>query len=371
MFYPLHELLSSSEHFSKLPSKKEEKWRFSKLFRYLDKTYQRTIDHEKQESSRNEKNFLEIKNGKLVSQNIPSSVHIKEHSLDCEVQNNPFSKLASCSSAYPLEINLFEEVELNIYFDYASQCFMTSNLNIILQEGVKASIYISFEGANESFISHSSHIKLENKAHLLLTQVQNLSSKAVLISQDCFHLHENSHLENFCLLYQAEYLHHFIKADLHYKSHLNINSLLLSKNEENFIFSCDINHRSDKSTSQVLSKQVLKDRSTCVFDANTKIFKGTVLNDVKQGSHALLLSESAQIHSKPHLEIYSDDLSASHGSTVGSLDQEAISYLMARGISDKKAHSILVNAFISEELESISSPEHKERISKYLGELDE
>lgn len=371
MFYPLHELLSSSPYFSRLPSKKEEKWRFSKLSSFLDKTYQNTFDYEEQDSCKNEKNFLEIKNGRLVSHHLPSSVHIKEHSLDCEVTNNPFAKLASCTSAYPLEINIFEEISLNIYFDYTSEGFITSNLNIILQEGIKAYIYIVFKGAEESFISHSSHIKLESKAKLLLTQVQDLSSKAVLISQDCFHLHENSHLDNFCLLSSAEYLHHFIKADLHYKSTLNVNSLLLSKNQDNFIFSCDINHLSDNSSSNLLSKQVLKDRSTCVFDANTKIFKGTSLNEVKQGSHALLLSESAQIHAKPHLEIYSDDLSASHGATVGSLDEEAISYLMARGIPHKQAHMILVNAFIQEILDSISSAEHKQKVLQGLGELYE
>jgi|GEM_PF-6635363 len=371
MFYPLHELLSSSPHFSKVPSKKEEKWRFSKLSQYLDKQYQDTFDYEKQDYCKNDKNFLEIRNGKLVSHHLPTSVHIREHALDYEIDNNPFAKLASCSSAYPLEINIFKDLSLNIYLDYGPKGFISSSLNIILQEGVKASIYITFEGGNESFISHSSHIKLENKASLFLTQVQKLSSKAVLISQDCLHLHESSYLESFCLLKRAEYLHHFIKADLHYKSTLNINSLLLSQDEERFIFSCDINHLSDKSSSQVLSKQVLKDRSTCVFDANTKIFKGTSLSKVKQGSHALLLSESAQIHSKPHLEIYSDDLSASHGSTVGSLDEDAISYLMARGISHAKAHAILVNAFMQEILESISSTEHKEKVLQHLGELYE
>jgi len=367
MFYPLHEFLSNSPHFSKLPTKKEEKWRFSKISNYLDKRYQDTLTYTQKDPQKNEKNFLEIHNGKLIAYDIPSSVHIKEHCLDCEIQNNPFAKLASCTSAYPLEINLFEDIALTLYFDYASQGFISSSLNIILQAHVRAEIYLVFTGADESFISHTSHVKLEKSSHLIFTQVQDLSSKAVLISQDCLHLHESASLESFCLLQQAQYLHHFIQSDLHYQSTLNISALLLSKEEENFIFSCDINHLSHKASSHLLSKQVLKDRSTCVFDANTKILKDTTLNEVKQESHALLLSESAQIHSKPHLEIYSDDLSASHGSTIGSLDEEAIAYLLARGIPHAKAHDILVTAFIEESFENFSSLEHKKRLIKQLG----
>lgn len=371
MFYPLHELLSNSPHLSRIPTKKEEKWRFSKLSTFVDKTYQNPVPSKRQNLCRNEKNYVELMNGQLVSHNLPPSVHLREHLLEGNSLTNPFSKFASATSAFPLELNIFEDIELSIYLKYSEQVCVSSNVNIILQEGVNACIYTLFEGADESFVSHVSHVKLEKSSHLILSEIQNLSSKAVIISQDSFYLHEHSHLENFCLLSKAQYLHHFIEADLHYQSTINVSSLLLSKEEERLIFSCDINHLADDSSSSVFSKQVLHDKSTCVFDANTKILQSTLHANVKQESHALLLSEQAQIHSKPHLEIYSDDLSASHGSTVGALDEEAISYLMARGISKKKSHAILVQAFIQESLENISSYEHKEKVIRHLGETYE
>jgi len=371
MFYPLHKLLSGSTHLLRLPSKKEEKWQFSKLARYMDKEYQNIIKSDENKTYDEEKDFLLLQDGQLIKENLPSTVHINKHTLSCELEYNPFAKLASCLAPYPLELNIFEDAELHLYLDYSQNNFINSHLNIILQEGVKAKIYIVFEGGEESFISHNSHIKLEKNAELVLTQVQRLSTKAVLISQDCLHLHEGASVQKFCLLFSGEYLHHFVNADLHHKSELDIGALLLSQEEQNFIFSCDINHLADRSKSHLLSKQVLKDKSSCVFDANTKIDNNTKLCEATQGSHALLLSEQAQIHAKPHLEIYSDDLSASHGSTVGALDEDASAYLISRGISPAKAKSILVTAFVQETLDKLALTSHKQKVLEVLGEAYE
>lgn len=371
MFCPLHKHLSDSKHFLQLPSKKEEKWQFSKLSRYLDKEYQDHIQPQHANTYKHTENFVHLQDGKLVDKALPVSVNVNKHPLFCEVTYNPFAKLASSLAPYPLELNIFEDLELSIYLDYSKDSFLNSHLNIILQEGIKAKIYIVFKGGDKSFISHSSHIKLEKKSELILTQVQDLSSQAVLISQDCLHLHEQACMEKFSLLFNGEYLHHFIRADLHHKSQLDMTGLLLSEKEKNFIYTCDINHLADKSTSHLLSKQVLKDKSSCVFDANTKIFENTRACEATQGSHALLLDEQAQIHAKPHLEIYADDLVASHGSTVGAIDEDATAYLISRGISPAKAKSILIRAFVQETLENITWSAHKQKVLEILGEAYE
>ena len=69
-----------------------------------------------------------------------------------------------------------------------------------------------------------------------------------------------------------------------------------------------------------------------------------------------MLSDDANINSKPELEIYADDVKCSHGSTTGQLDEEAIFYLRARGISEKAARQLMVSAFIGDVLEKIENP---------------
>ena len=69
------------------------------------------------------------------------------------------------------------------------------------------------------------------------------------------------------------------------------------------------------------------------------------------------MSEKATMNSKPELEIYADDVKCSHGSTTGQFDEEAVFYLMARGIKEENARELLVEAFIGEVLENVHHPE--------------
>ena len=353
MFYPLHELLQSCSLFDDIPTKKEEKWRFSPLHSYLEREYQKSsCEHEDIPNKPTEDYWIYLKDGCVLELELPPSVHVKH-------------------APFRLELNCFEDIDIYLHLDYSEQTFVDFSLNIIVQEHVNLKTYYSYEGGKTSFVLTSSHIKLESYATLVQTQMQDLSPEAALILDNKVHLDKCSSLRHFSLLSEGEYIHNFMHADLHYQSTIDITSLLLSHNQQKSLFSCDINHLSDKSSSQVLSKQVIRDSSTCVFDANTKIYEGTKASQAKQASHALLLDEGAQVHSKPHLEIYSDDLSASHGSTIGELDQEAIAYLRSRGLSEQRSREILITAFINDILEKIEEPRHKKLISNRLGGRDE
>jgi Fe-S cluster assembly protein SufD len=78
------------------------------------------------------------------------------------------------------------------------------------------------------------------------------------------------------------------------------------------------------------------------------------------------MSDDASVNSKPELEIYADDVKCSHGSTTGQLDESAIFYLRARGLSEKSAKSLLVSAFISDVLNKIDNQEVLDFIQSVL-----
>ena len=71
-------------------------------------------------------------------------------------------------------------------------------------------------------------------------------------------------------------------------------------------------------------------------------------------NQALLLSEEAEIDSKPQLEIYADDVKCSHGATVGALDADSLFYLRSRGIPESEAKAMLVEAFLHEAVETVT-----------------
>ena len=69
------------------------------------------------------------------------------------------------------------------------------------------------------------------------------------------------------------------------------------------------------------------------------------------------MSDDASVNSKPELEIYADDVKCSHGSTTGQLDEEAVFYLRARGISEKSARNLVVSAVVNDALEKTENEE--------------
>ena len=78
------------------------------------------------------------------------------------------------------------------------------------------------------------------------------------------------------------------------------------------------------------------------------------------------ISISVLFSFKPELEIYADDVKCSHGSTSGSIDSDAVHYLMTRGIPEKEAVKLLINGFLNEVLEKITNSELKAFLEKTL-----
>jgi Fe-S cluster assembly protein SufD len=88
--------------------------------------------------------------------------------------------------------------------------------------------------------------------------------------------------------------------------------------------------------------------------------------DAKQTNKALLLSEHAQINTKPELEIFADDVRCTHGATIGQLDADALFYLRARGLGEEHARRVLVHAFASDLLNRIAIEPIRDQLDTVL-----
>jgi Fe-S cluster assembly protein SufD len=89
--------------------------------------------------------------------------------------------------------------------------------------------------------------------------------------------------------------------------------------------------------------------------------------DAKQTNKALLLSEDAQINTKPQLEIFANDVKCTHGAAVGQMDEDAIFYLRARGVGYEQARHILIHAFAGDVLNHMPLVALRQRIDAELG----
>jgi Fe-S cluster assembly protein SufD len=123
-----------------------------------------------------------------------------------------------------------------------------------------------------------------------------------------------------------------------------------------------IDHVMPHCDSLELYKGILDDHSRGIFDGTIIVRPDAQKTNSRQVNRNLLLSETAIIDSKPTLEIHNDDVKCSHGSTIGQLDEEALFYLRARGISAKEARTMLIYAFASEIVDRMKVEPVKEQI---------
>ncbi|HZD52570.1 MAG TPA: Fe-S cluster assembly protein SufD [Woeseiaceae bacterium] len=106
-----------------------------------------------------------------------------------------------------------------------------------------------------------------------------------------------------------------------------------------------VDHRVGPARSTEEYRGILNDRARCVFNGKALVHAGADGTDAHQANHNLLLSQHAEVDTKPELEIYADDVKCSHGATVGQLDEAALFYLRTRGLSTDEAARALTRAF--------------------------
>lgn len=114
-----------------------------------------------------------------------------------------------------------------------------------------------------------------------------------------------------------------------------------------------IDHAKPNCTSREVVKGVIDGKARAVFQGKIIVRPDAQKTDGYQLNRALLLSDEAEIDSKPELEIYADDVKCSHGATAGELDEEQMFYLRSRGVPRDAARVLLIGAFLGEALDEI------------------
>ena len=141
----------------------------------------------------------------------------------------------------------------------------------------------------------------------------------------------------------------------------------LDKNEHQEI-KTRVNHLAPRCKSYQKIKNVLENDSNGVYQGKIFVKDIAQKTDAYQLSKALILDDQAEFNAKPELEIYADDVKCSHGSTSGSIDEDAIHYLMTRGIKLPIAKKLLINGFLNEIFENIPEEKLKTFLEKSIME---
>jgi Fe-S cluster assembly protein SufD len=134
---------------------------------------------------------------------------------------------------------------------------------------------------------------------------------------------------------------------------ISTNGVNLLKGEQHGDTTLFVDHAVAHCMSREVMRAVLDDTARSVFQGRILVRPDAQKTDAKMMSRALLLSDGAEVDNKPELEIFADDVTCGHGATAGALDDNLLFYLKARGLPEKEAQALLIQAFVGEAIESI------------------
>jgi Fe-S cluster assembly protein SufD len=145
-----------------------------------------------------------------------------------------------------------------------------------------------------------------------------------------------------------------------------LNGLYMANGRRHVDHHTSIDHAQPRGTSRELYKGVLDGAARAVFNGKVIVRPNAQKTDARQSNRNLLLSENAEIDTKPQLEIYADDVKCSHGATVGQLDENQLFYLRCRGLPETAARNLLTYAFAEEIIGQVGIAPLRARLERLL-----
>ncbi|GBR14687.1 Fe-S cluster assembly protein SufD [Gluconobacter frateurii] len=226
---------------------------------------------------------------------------------------------------------------------------------IVLEEGASLTLFDVNAGEGRYVTNPRFDIVVGKSARLTHVKLQQESLTAGHLAIVAASVDANGNYDSFTLNNGSELARHEVVATLtaaHAQVHVN-GIQIVDGSRLNDLTSM-IHHAAPDCGSRQTVKTVLSENGQGVFQGKILVDRIAQKTDGYQMNQALLLSEKAQINSKPELEIYADDVKCSHGATVGALDDEQLFYLRSRGIPEAEARDILVRAFLLDALDLVT-----------------
>lgn len=374
------------------PSKKLENWKFSnsshlKNYNIINQD-QSEIDIKQYLSMENALCFV---NGKFIKESLNNFTYKNQISIGktIEVKDSKIIKMSDNfqdESLFNLGIAKFNEGVLIEFkeggkFDTEIQIINVYDKKIenmfipvfnIFKLNKKNNISIVEKNVNNGLDSFNLKINkfiCSDNSMLNHTIIFDDHTKSNLLGYNYYESGLNSiiNVDNFN--YESSFNKNFIEVDLNRTGgETTINTLNLTKNNEHVDNNILINHNSEHCTSFQNVRNILQNKSTCVFNGKVIVADGAQKTDSNQSNKNLLLSKEATAHSNPQLEIYADDVQCGHGSTTGALDKDSIFYLQTRGIRKEQATQILIKAFAHEVIKQFSNDTIKDEAQAYIDE---
>jgi Fe-S cluster assembly protein SufD len=245
---------------------------------------------------------------------------------------------------------------------------------IVMEEGAEAKVLESYIGLGGRYFTNAvTEISMARNSHLEHTRFQAEGLESIHIGTLAAEQAEDSVLTSNNAMFGGKTARldaNFWVGGEHAETWLN--GAYVGMGEQVVDNHTRIDHAVPNCNSFEVYKGIIGGSATGVFNGKIFVYEDAQKTDAKQTNQAILLSPTAQVNTKPQLEIFADDVKCTHGATIGQLREDARFYLQSRGIPRSQADAILVYAFAAEVLEKVTIASVRDALEQALNKkLDE
>ncbi|MEZ4289546.1 MAG: Fe-S cluster assembly protein SufD [Myxococcota bacterium] len=238
-------------------------------------------------------------------------------------------------------------------------------LLVVAGRGSQATLFQDFacEGDAPGLTNFVAELHIEAGARLEAIELQRETAPRVHVTQTHARLERDARLDSTVLSLGTGLVRSELSVALAEPgAKTRMAGFFLGREDDHVDHYTTVDHAAPHCTSVEEYRGVLDDHSKGVFRGRVIVRPGAQKTDAKQSNPNLLLSDRATIDTKPQLEIYADDVKASHGSTIGQLDAEALFFLRARGIDEARARLMLTRAFAHSVVDGVGEAAIREEL---------
>jgi len=379
---------------SGFPNKRIEDWKFSDLNQIISSNIENLRFHSDLELSKmDEAIFIDkFAHNKIVFLNgIISNIDFSQEDetkvlLTRDLNQNenfkevnPLVSLNNALMASYIGVTVKENYSLNkplIIYNITTKELNSTAINlktdIVLEKNSSLKLINLFDDNSENnFINIVQNFDIAHDAILKNYKIDHKKNSNIKYSYNNINLEKNSISENFIFSTGSKFMKNEINCNLNDEySSAFINGIINLTNSQHHEIKTNINHLAENTKSYQLIKSVLNDNAKGIYQGKIYVDSKAQKTNGYQLSKALLLSENTEFDGKPELEIYADDVKCSHGATSGNLDEDAIFYLMSRGLSKQQSKELLINGFLLDAVEKITDIEIKDLIKNMIGIIE-
>ncbi len=347
-----------------IPGNKTEQYKHFGIKPLLAKDYTR-IDAQQGEPQTGGKE-LRILDGVVTT--VPEGVTVGfESGFEADMAHyDALYYLSHLLSPHCIVLTIDEDASLTVVHQLTQEeSLSTYRLVVKVAPQVRASFYETFENTKSagSLLLYGLDVSVGRDG--ALSWVRNQTSgaaSAVVIGSHRYDVAAQAELTLQTFDFGAGNALHLYKNDLAEDVETKVTHLLYATGQAHLGNVVRLRHNGPNTKSVHEAKSILKERATGIFDGLIRVGHDARYASARQNAKAILLNDDAFMMSKPQLEIYTDELEASHGSTTGELDEAALFYLRSRGIALDEARKILILSFANEMIDAVEEKEAAEAV---------